>query len=185
MVELRRFVRGTLLAWLAGLALFYLLMRPPLNDMGLMVALMSLTALLSVFLAYGAYRVGWIHRSPRIRWTLMAVYAFSGLLVFLNVWVIARMMFASRHDLLLATVLLAFASGIAMSLGYFFSTALTDRILAIEQAARRIAKGMFGTRISDPGRDEVAGLAASLTKWPPSCRPAKRSSTSWIFCAVT
>ncbi|MBE0695353.1 MAG: HAMP domain-containing protein [Anaerolineaceae bacterium] len=157
-----RFLRGPLLALVAGLGLFTILMRPPLNDFGLMVGLMSFTALVSVFLAYGAYRLCWIHRSPKIQWTLTAAYAFSGLLVFLNVWIIARMMFASHHDLLLATVLLAFATGIAMSLGYFSSAAMTDRILILVQAARQIAQGHLATRISDPGRDEMAALALSF-----------------------
>jgi len=159
-----KFLRGPLLALLLGLALFYLLMRPPLHDFGLMVGLMSLTALASVFLAYSAYRFGWIHRSPRIRLTLMAAYALSGILVFFNVWVIARLMFASQHDLLLATVLLAFATGIAMSLGYFSSAAVTDRILTLNQAAQKIARGELNTRIVDNGRDEMAALVASFNE---------------------
>ncbi|NIV39842.1 MAG: hypothetical protein GWN58_63660, partial [Anaerolineae bacterium] len=60
-------------------------------------------------------------------------------LTFLNVWITARLMFASQHDLLLATVLLLFAAGIAMSVGYFLSAALTDRIVALNQAAQEIA----------------------------------------------
>lgn len=159
-----KFLRGPLLALLLGLALFYLLMRPPLNDFGLMVGLMSFTALASVFLAYSAYRFGWIHRSPRIRLTLMAAYALSGILVFFNVWVIARLMFASEHDLLLATVLLAFATGIAMSLGYFSSAAVTDRILTLNQAAQKIARGQLNTRIADDGRDEMAALVESFNE---------------------
>lgn len=159
-----RFLRGPLLALVTGLGLFTILMRPPLNDFGLMLGLMSLTALISVFLAYGAYRIGWIHRFPRIQWTLTAAYAFSGLLVFFNVWIIARMMFASQHDLLLATVLLAFATGIAMSLGYFSSAALTDRILGLAQAAHEISRGRLATRIKDPGQDEMAALAHSFNE---------------------
>ena len=58
----------------------------------------------------------------------MGGYALSGLLTFFNVWVTARLMFASQHDLLLATVLLVFATGIAMSLGFFLSAALTGAI---------------------------------------------------------
>jgi signal transduction histidine kinase len=158
------FLRGPLLALVAGLGLFTVIMQPPLNDFGLMVGLMSLTALASVFLAYGAYRLGWIHRSPRIQWTLSAAYAFSGLLVFLNVWIIARMMFANRHDLLLATVLLAFATGIAMSLGYFSSAALTERILILGEAARLIARGQLTTRVNDPGKDELAALGLSFNE---------------------
>ena len=41
-------------------------------------------------------------------------YALSSLLTFLNVWVTARLMFASHHDLQLATVLLLFASAFDM-----------------------------------------------------------------------
>lgn len=159
-----RFMRGPLLALVAGLGLFTLLMRPSLDDFSAMVGLMSLTALISVFLAYGAYRLGWIHRSPRLQWTLTAAYAGSGLLIFLNVWIIARLMFASWHDLLLATVLLAFATGIAMSLGYFSSAALTDRIRMLVQAAREIAQGRLATRVSDPGRDEMAALAQTFNE---------------------
>ena len=50
-------------------------------------------------------------------------------------------MFASEHDLLLATVLLLFAGGIAMSVGYFLSAALTDRIVTLNQAANEIGQG--------------------------------------------
>ncbi len=163
-LSFQRFLRGPLLALVVGLALFYLVMQPPLKDLGLMVQYMTLTSLLSVFLSYGAYRLGWIRRSPRIQWTLMIGYAISGLLVFLNVWIVARLMFASEHDLLLATVLLAFATGIAMSLGFFSSVSLTDRILTLEEAARKIAGGQLETQVSDTGRDEMASLAASFNE---------------------
>jgi hypothetical protein len=46
--------------------------------------------------------------------SLLGGYALSSVLTFINVWVTARLMFASQHDLLLATVLLLFAGGIAM-----------------------------------------------------------------------
>jgi signal transduction histidine kinase len=157
-------MRGPLLALVLGLGLFYLVMRPPMKEFGFMVQLMSFTALLSIVLAFISYRAGWIDHSPRLEWTFTAAYAFSGLLVFINVWVIARMMFASPHDLLLATVLLIFASGIAMSLGLFFSAALTDRILAVHSAANAIARGQLTTRIQDPGKDEMAGLALSFNE---------------------
>jgi signal transduction histidine kinase len=163
-LSLVHFLRGPIFAIVLGLVVFFILMRPPVKDFGLMVLFMSLTALLSILLAYAAYRIGWIHRSPRLHWTIMAGYAFSGLLVFLNVWIIAKMMFVNSHDLLLATVLLIFASAIAMSLSFFFSTALTDRIQAFSQAAEHISRGQLSTRIADPGRDEMAGLAVSLNE---------------------
>lgn len=162
--KIARFGRDVLLAFGLALGLFYLLMKPPPGEFGLMTQLMAITALLSMLAAFGAYRLGWIHRSPRIRLTLMGGYALSGLLVFLNVWVIASLMFASRHDLLLATVLLVFASGIAMAVGYFLSEALTDRILVLRQAARQIAQGRLESRVPLDGRDEMAELAAAFNE---------------------
>ena len=76
---------------------------------------------------------------------------FFGITVFFNVWFIAKMMFVNSHDLLLATVLLIFASAIAMSLSFFFSTALTERIQAFSQAAQHIAAGSCPRASPIPG----------------------------------
>ncbi len=130
----------------------------------LMLSLMSVTALLSGFAAYIAYRPGWIDRSPHIRWILMGGYGFSGLLVFLNVSVIARLMFASRHDLLLATALLVFATGIALAVGFLLPQAITDRILLLGEAAKKVAQGKLDLRVPPAGRDEISGLAAAFNE---------------------
>ncbi len=157
-----RFAASVLLPFLLALGLFYLLFMPPVSDFGLMFLLMGGTTLISFLAAYGAYRLGWIYRSPRFRITLLAAYALPGLLVFLNVYVTAKMMFASQHDLLLAIVLLVFASGIAMSVGFFLSEGLTDRIWEVGRAAERVAGGELDTRVVVRGRDEMAGLAAAF-----------------------
>jgi signal transduction histidine kinase len=83
-------------------------------------------------------------------------------LVFLNVWLIAQLMFASNHDLTLATILLVFATGIAAAVGFFLSTAITDRIDTLNRAAEHIAQGEFQTRVRVEGRDELAQLARSF-----------------------
>lgn len=169
-----RFLAGGLLALLGALGLFYLLMRPPMSDFGFMTILMGITSMLSALAAFVAYRFGWITRSPNIRWTLMGGYALAGLLVFLNVWVIARMMFASRHDLLLATVLLVFASSIAMLVGFFLSETLTDRMHALREAAHKIANGKLDTRVVVKGKDEMAGLAESFNSMAAQLETAHR-----------
>jgi signal transduction histidine kinase len=157
-----RFLAGVIPALVLALVLFCVFMRPEANEIALMVGLMGATALVSVLAAYAAYRVGWISRYPSIHWALMSGYALSGLLVFLNIWVIARLMFASRHDLILATILLIFATGIAMSLGYLLSAAITDRIVVLNQAARQIAQGWLDTRVPVTGNDEMAGLSRAF-----------------------
>lgn len=161
-VGLLRFLLGVLLAFGVALSLFYGLMRPPLNDFNAMMALMAATAVISVAAAYLAYRLGWISRTPRLRWTLMGGYALTALLTFLNIGTIAWMMFANPHDLLLAAVLMVFATGIAMSLGFFLSEALTDRIRDLDNAAQAIAGGQLGIRVPVTGQDEMAQLGATF-----------------------
>src|SRR3972149_1410369 len=157
-----RFIASVLLPLVVGLGLFYLTMNPPWSDFGAMTGLMTLTTLISLVLAFVAYRLGWINRSPHLHWSLMGVYVLAGVLVFINVWIIARMMFATSHDLLLATILLVFATGIAAAVGFFLSAALTDRIFTLNRAAERIAHGELSTRVTTEGRDELMQLAQSF-----------------------
>jgi signal transduction histidine kinase len=154
-----RYAVGVLAVIFASLLVFWVVMQPPLDELGWMAVYLSATALFSIALGYLAYRTGWLNRSPSLRWALLGGYALSSLLTFLNVWVTARLMFTSRHDLLLATILLIFASGIAMALGLFLSSALTDRIRLINHAAQKVSHGELDVRIAHQGADELAQLA--------------------------
>ena len=158
------FAGGVALTVALALLIFYLMMRPPMNEIGAMAAFLTITAVISLAAGHGAYRMGWISRSPRVSWTLLGGYALSSVLTFINVWVTARLMFASQHDLLLATVLLLFAGGIAMSLGYFLSTALTDDIVVLNQAAKEIAKGNLHVRMPVTGQNEMAELGHTFNE---------------------
>jgi len=168
------FIGGVALTLALALWIFYLLMRPPMSDMGAMTSFLMITAVISVAAGYGAFRLGWINRSPRVSWTLLGGYALSSLLTFLNVWVTARLMFASQHDLILATILLLFAGGIAMSLGYFFTIALTDRIITLNIAATEIAQGNLHARVPVIGSDEMAGLAHTFNEMAAQLETAAR-----------
>lgn len=101
-----RFILGVALIVALSLGVFNLLLSPPINDIALMAVFLLVTALVSTLAGYGSYRLGWIDRSPTIRWSLLGGYALSSVLTFFNVWLTARLMFTSQHDLLLATVLL-------------------------------------------------------------------------------
>ena len=145
-----------------AILLFYLLMRPPFNDFRVMTIMMGISAISSAALAYIAYRSGWISQFPRLLWAIISVNIFSGFLVFLNVWIIARLMFASPHDLLLATILLIFAVGIASVLAILLSFALAERIGVLSSAADKLAMGNFSTRVAIEGRDEIAKLTETF-----------------------
>jgi signal transduction histidine kinase len=154
-----RFGLGLLVVLALSLGAFYLNMHPPMSDLGLMALFLGVTAAVSGLAGYAAYRLGWLEHTPSLRLALLGGYALAALLTFLNVWLTARLMFASDHDLQLATVLLIFAAGIAMLLGYFLSSAITRRIEALKAAADRLAEGDLSARAPVEGRDEVAALA--------------------------
>jgi signal transduction histidine kinase len=169
-----RFVLAVAATVALALLIFYLVMQPPMDEIGLMAAFLSITAVVSIAAGYGAYRLGWIHQSPRLRWTILGGSALSSLLTFFNVWLTARLMFTDAHDLLLATVLLLFAGGIAIAFGYFFSEALTDRMTALSDAARGIAQGRLNARAPVRGRDEMADLARTFNEMAAQLEAAAR-----------
>lgn len=161
---LARFAIGVLLILAISLGIFVLIMVPPMSELGLMALYLGITALVSALVGYLAYRFGWINHSPTLRWTLLGGYALASILTFFNVWFSAQMMFASEHDLLLAIILLVFAGGMAMVLGYFLSSTVTERIHGLKEAAEKLAKGDLKTRVPVQGRDEVSALARTFNQ---------------------
>jgi signal transduction histidine kinase len=161
---LLRFLGSIVLIVALTLLVFALLMQPPLQEFQGMTLFLSATALVSLALGYGAYQLGWFNRSPNLRWTLLSSYALSSLLTFLNVWVTARLMFINPHDLTLATILLVFAAGIAMALGYFFTSTLIDKVGALNRGAQALAQGQLHARVKMAGQDEIAQLARSFNE---------------------
>jgi signal transduction histidine kinase len=159
-----RFILGVLIILAVSLGIFYLVMSPPLEELGLMALFLAITALVSSLAGYLAYSLGWIAFTPSLRWGLMGIYALSSVLTFFNVWYSAKQMFLNEHDLLLAIVLLVFAGGMATALGYFLSSTFIDRIDLLKQAAGSLAKGNLETRVPVTGRDEVAALAQTFNQ---------------------
>lgn len=161
---LARLTLGVLLILAISLSFFYLLMSPPSNELALMALFLGITAFVSALAGFAAYRFGWINSSPTLRRTLLGGYALSSILTFINVWFSAELMFVSEHDLLLAIVLLVFAGGIAMILGYFLSSTLTERIDLLKGAAEKLSQGDLQTRVPVQGRDEVSALAITFNQ---------------------
>jgi len=159
-----RLALGIILILAISLSFFNLLMSPPSNELGLMALFLGITAFVSALAGLAAYRFGWINSSPTLRWTLLGGYALSSLLTFFNVWFSAELMFASEHDLLLAIVLLVFAGGIAMILGYFLSSTVTERIDLLKGAAEKLSQGTLQARVPVQGHDEVSALAVTFNQ---------------------
>lgn len=168
------FVGGTVLAVLVGLLTFSLLLRPPANELLAMSLFLTVTALISGIVGLVAFRLGWMRRSPRLVWTLMAGYLLAGVLSLVNVLLTARLMFLSRHDLLLSTVLLVFAAVIAVSLGYLFSAAVVASVRNLNVAADAVATGRLDVEAPVEGPEEIAALARSFNRMTQQLREAQQ-----------
>ncbi len=171
--SLRMIIGGALVLALS-LAGFYLAMRPSSTEFGLMALFLGITSAVTVMAGFGAYRLGWMSQSPSIVLALMITYILSSLLTLLNVWLTARLMFASQHDLVLGTILLLFASGMAIALGWFFATTLGERIDSLRGAARQLADGELSTRVNVHGRDELAELSQAFNEMAEKVEAAAR-----------
>ena len=171
------FAAGVALTVGLALVVFWRLMRPPLEEVGAMASFLAITASISIVVGYSAYRLDWMSRSPRLSLTLVGGYALASILTFINVGVTAVLMFINRHDLMLASVLLLFAGGIAMSLGYFLSTSLTDRITRLNRAAQEVAQGRLAARVTVTGRDEMADLAHTFNAMAAQLEAAARKQS--------
>lgn len=158
------FAGGVALALALALAIFFGIARPPMGDLAALAGMLSIAAVASIALGYGAFRLGWLDQSPTLRWMLLGGYALANVLAFVSVWTTALLMFVNQHDLALATVLLLFAGGIALSLGYLLSVSLIGRIAQLNRAAQEIAQGHLDTRVPIRGRDELAQLAQAFNR---------------------
>ena len=168
------FAAGALAAVAVGLLVFLLLLSPPENDVVAMSAFLGITALISIAVGVAASRLGWMRRSRRLVWTLTGGYLLAAALMLLNVLVTARLMFLSRHDLLLAVVLLVFAAIIATSLGYLLSSAVAAAIVRLNHAAADVASGNLEVDVPVEGSDEIAALAESFNDMTRQLREVER-----------
>ena len=95
----------------------------------------------------------------------MRASCLQGALAIANVFATARLMFASRHDLLLASVLLVFAGGISMSFGYLIAGSVADHLaVRLNRAAQAVAEGDLDVMLEPKGRDEVSELSRSFER---------------------
>jgi signal transduction histidine kinase len=153
-----RFIIGILFALEFSLAVLYFSLKIPPGNFVFIAVIMSLAAILSLTLVYIAYRLGWIYRARQLRWTIIAGYGISMLVVVLVITVIAKWVFVSINDVLLIGILLLFGSGIFISFGYILAETISGRINSISNAAREIAQGNLTERVPVTGNDEISKL---------------------------
>jgi signal transduction histidine kinase len=153
---------GAAFAGTVGLTAWW--MRPPQEDLIQLAGIYGLTALASVAVGFGAQRSGLWRRLGSLAGSLTLGYILAAGLTLINVWVTARLMFISQHDLALAGVLLLFASGISVSFGYLLSRSLAGSLRTMIDAAENLSQGDFSARVPVEGTDEVALLGRAFNR---------------------
>jgi signal transduction histidine kinase len=153
---------GMFAAMIPATLIVMMVMSPPAEDIRLLVLFMSGSGLATVFTSYALYRQGAISRFASLRWTLVASIGITVLLVLINVWVTAQLMFISTHDFVLTIALLAFASLTALVFGLFVASAITGRIREMSRAAEMLAQGKLDARLVAEGKDELADFARTF-----------------------
>ncbi len=144
--------------------LIELIMNPPPVDLFNLALYLSLTSLGSALFGLVSYRMGWWRRLPRLSYALILGYILAGFLTLFNVWITARLMFISKHDLALGSLLLLFACGISIAYGYFLSNVITHALGKLVDGAKQISQGDFSTRVTITGNDEIAQLSAAFNQ---------------------
>ena len=131
----------------------------PGGEVQQLVAFMTLTGIISSALSFAFYRLGILEWFRSLRWAIWMVIALLVLMIFLNVWVIARFTFIQNHYLTLTSVLLVFAGLSALTIGFFASKTMTDRLSKLHEATQSLARRDFAVRLKISGNDEIAQLA--------------------------
>ena len=131
----------------------------PGGEVQQLLAFMTMTGLMSSLLSFAFYRLGILEWFRSLRWAIWMVIALLVLMIFLNVWVIARLTFIQAHYLTLTSVLLVFAGLSALTIGFFASKTMTDRLSKLHDATQTLARRDFAVRLKISGNDEIAQLA--------------------------
>lgn len=137
-------------------------LNPPARDIQLLVLFMLISGVSTVLISYWLYERGLLQQFSSLRWTLVASSMITVLLVLLNVWITARLMFISQHDFVLTSALLAFAGLTALIFGLFVASMVTMRIRELSEAAEQVAEGKLNTRLDVYGQDELADFARTF-----------------------
>ena len=127
-------------------------------------AFMAASGAVTISATYLLYRWRLTQWFNSLRWTLLATIVLTVVLIFVNVWSIAQMMFLNPSDMSLITGLLVFAGLISIVSVYFIANTLISRIHDLAHSAERLASGDLKTQHKIQGNDELAQLARTFNQ---------------------
>ena len=146
-----------------GLLLVQLLMAPPSDELRDLAAYLAIAGVATTLGGWLVLRS--LDRAVRLS---LQAKAFLGAtlataVAFVNVFIVARLMFVNTsHDLQLLLALLVFSGVVSVVFSLWVVATVSERVSGVGQAIRELALGRYETRLRLSGGDEVASLAAAV-----------------------
>ncbi len=113
----------------------------------------------------GSAGVLWLRRGAARLWVQLVLASMLGIgIALFNISLTAALMFISRHDQLLLTLLLLFTAVISLGMGYAVARTLAQRVTTLHQSAQRLAAGDLSARVPDLGSDELGALGREFNQ---------------------
>ena len=154
-------VAGALLALFATTALALVWLGVSYDDLRDLLSYLVVSAVLSALAGYLVYRWGETGRRS-IRTKILLAYGIGVLIVIINVFITAQLMFFSNHDLGLLVTLLTFGSVFSIGFGASVAGRMTRAVQQLSDGAQRVSQGDFQARVDVHTNDELADLARSF-----------------------
>ncbi len=150
---------AVLVAFLLAMVIVVPALNPPAEDIQNLFLYMVSSGLITVGITYLLYQQRMLQRFLSLRAALFAIIVLTVVLVFINVWITARLMFIKEHDLVLTTGLLVFAGIISAVSTFFIARTLRDRIHELSKGVQALARSDWKVRLAVVGNDDLAHLA--------------------------
>lgn len=154
-------VAAAFLALFATTALALVWLGVSYNDLRDLLLYLVFSSVLSAVAGYLVYRWGETGRRS-IRTKILLAYGIGVLIVIINVFVTAQLMFFSAHDLGLLMTLLTFGSVFSIGFGASVAGSMTQAVYELSEGAQRVSQGNFKARVDVRTNDELADLAQSF-----------------------
>ena len=157
-------VIAVLVAFLLAMLVVVPALNPPVEDIQNLFLYMVSSGLVTVGVTYLLYQQRMLQRFLSLRGALFTIIVLTVVLVFINVWITARLMFIKEHDLVLTTGLLIFAGVIAAVSTFFIARTLRDRIYELSKGVQALARSDWKVRLPVVGSDDLAQLAVMFNQ---------------------
>jgi signal transduction histidine kinase len=154
---------GLVLALVVAVAVAWLMLSPPPEDLQALAGFLLVSGSVSVLLGAIAFRLGLGTRVPSLAVSLALVYLVGVVVVGINVIYTSANMFLSKaHDLPLLSVLLVFSAVISLFFAVFMAQSIVSRLRMLLAMARRVAGGDLTARVDVNSRDEIGRLSTEF-----------------------